>query len=235
MRKLLICCVLLALAAVPSFAGTINVLYWTDYNVGTSVIPGAIALVPGAVGTAASDQSDFNTKLAAGGWDVVIFGEQNTSVWGGSSADITSYVSGGGKVIGATWLTGSGMASFFDATLYASTNSNYITTDSNPIFAGLGPTVGLYNPGWGVFSLGFGTGATCAGTLEYGGCGAIIGNGGQTILNAALFDSYSPQAGGEQLVANEIMVLAGATATPEPASLLLLGAGFSLLAIRRKR
>ena len=69
------------------------VLFWDDFSVGTSAVPGAIALA-GLTGVGAVNQADFNTKLAAGGWDAVIFGEQSSGVFPSSAAGLASWVTG---------------------------------------------------------------------------------------------------------------------------------------------
>src|ERR1035441_7648341 len=89
-----------AALAVFCMAGTLsaaNVLAFEDYTVGTSALPGALALWGGCgVCTITNDSGTFNTDLTAGGWDVVIYAEQNNSTYPSSAAELTAYVGGGG-------------------------------------------------------------------------------------------------------------------------------------------
>ena len=91
-----------------------DVLYWDDANVGTSIsaVAGGIALA-GLTGVGATSQADFNTKLAAGGWDAVIFGEQDNYVFSSSASALSSWIASGGKLIGTTWLSG-GLSSLLE-------------------------------------------------------------------------------------------------------------------------
>ena len=234
MKRLSLCGLLLGAATAHCWAG--SVLVWEDYDLGTSAVTGAITLA-GDTETLAPDQATFNTLLAGGGWTAVIFAEQGGFVYADSASQLSTWIAGGGDLIADTWQDG-GLDNLLDASS-ASTNGTTITTTGDPIFAGLGSTITLSNPGWSIFSQGYNAlaGGTCLGTIDSGGCAVVLGNGGQTYLNGPLTDTYSSISDGQTLMANELEQFA-ATATPEPATLLLGGSGVGLLllvgALRRK-
>ena len=232
---------LAASAALAAPAAAQNVVYWTDSNLGTNVIPGAMSvlqsMMPGLTVTAASSQSEFNTLLASGGVDLAIFGEQGNSVFDGSSSVLATFLAGGGRVMGATWLP-SNMPAFFDATR---TSANYGTiAGGGQLFAGLASPISLANPGWGVYANGYATTETCLATSGNGDCAAVLGNGGQTLLLGPLFDAYASEEDGARFVANGAGLLldASPTVTPEPATVALLGTGLlgmGAFGLRRRR
>jgi hypothetical protein len=213
-------------------AHAVTTLYWEDATHGTSAVPGALDSL-GLTGSTitATDALDFQTRLAGGTWDLVIFGEQDSEVFPSLAADLGTYLAGGGKILGTTWVAG-GYATFMEAT-QASTNGLTITTDSHPTFAGLGNSIGLSNPDpvWATFSQGYNPigGGVCIGSIDSGGCAAILGNAGHTLLLAPLFDTYAPPADGELLVANSITYLLAPV--PEPSTLALLSAGLAFAGI----
>ena len=234
----------LALAAgvaTASPAAAQHVVYWTDHNVGTSAIPGAMSvlqgMMPGLTVTAAGSQAEFNTLVASGGVDLAIFGEQNGGVFSGSSSVLATFVANGGTVLGATW-RGDGMSAFFGATPISANGTSI--SGSGALFTGLTSPVAITDAYWGTFSQGYATGAECLATLSSGGCAAVLGNGGRTLLLAPLFDTYADAGAGAQFVANGAGVLLGAapTVTPEPATVALLGTGLlgmGAFGLRRRR
>ncbi len=211
-----------------------NVLVFEDLLHGTSAIPGALALWGGCgICTTRTTSAAFNADLTAGGWDLVIYAEQNASTFVNSATQLATWVAGGGKLIGQTWRTG-GLDALLQASA-ASTNGSTITTSGHAIFAGLGGTIALANPGWITFSRGWNpTGlATGLGTLDSGGSAVIHGNSGRTFLNAPLTDTYNPGSDGERLLANEIGFLMNPV--PEPSTLVFMGIGTAALGFARAR
>ena len=239
MRKLFSGCAILLLGLLAPFGlDAATVLVFQDMTLGTSVIPGALALWGGCgTCTNASDTLHFKTLLAGGGWDVVIYAEQNNPWDSETATAMTQYVGSGGRVIGQTWLAG-GLSTLLEATGHG-TNGTTITTTAHPIFTGFAGAILLSNPGWTTtFSRGWDPvgSATGLGTSSSGGSAVILGNGGHTILNAGLTDTYSPLADGERLLANELAFLAGQDGqVPEPSTWAAMGLGLAALVLKKFR
>ncbi len=190
-------------ASSPAFAG--NILWFEDGTLGTSAVGGAIALTPHSY-QFTNNATTFNSMLNSGTWDLVIWGEENNAQWATCSAALTSYVNGGGKVIGATWQN-TGFAAMMQGSL-SSTNVTSITTTSHAIFANCGASIGISNPGYGIYSQCYSPTSTASGLGTSGAAyGVILGNGGRTLLNAPLFSCYTSLTTGQQFIANEINFL----------------------------
>jgi len=198
------------LAASPAWAG--NILVFDDGGgAGPSAVAGGVALTPHTA-TYTTSTATFNSSMAAGGWDLVIWSEQSNAQWSACSSALTTYVNGGGKVIGCTWQN-TGFVALMQGTL-VSTNFTSITTTSHPIFANCPATIGVTSTGFGIYSQCYNpvSGATGIGTAG-SAYAVILGNGGRTLLNGPLSPQYVPLSAGQQLYANEINYLITHTIT----------------------
>lgn len=226
----------LVFSASAAQAGTI--LYWVDFALGTDQMAAALAASSHAV-TTATGEADFVTQVGAGGWDLVIFMNQDL---GNASAQaaIEGWVTGGGKAIFTDW-TRDGLgtlttAAAFDASYTGNNNQTSVAISSPVLLSGLVSPLTLLNPGWSVFSMGMSAlpGGNVAATFGNGEAAIIFGNGGSTIINGFLTDTFATGSDGVTLYTNEIDALL-AQPVPEPTTLGLVGAGVLALAARRRR
>lgn len=232
---------LLFVSALQLQAANILVFQGETINPNTSIIPGAFALIPGHNVTTTTSSGAFNTALSGGPWDLIVYAEQDRPTFADSEAQISSFVSGGGKIIGYTGSSTGAMPTFFQAVSLA-TNVWYLSNDLvDPIFNspfalntdGQAQDTFLTNPGYAVYSNVWGTtgGSVGLGWTVWGGHQAILGNSGKSILNAGVTDAYSTPEEGQRLLANQVTYFVGApSAVPEPTNVLplaaLIGAGF---------
>lgn len=225
MKKFLLSAVAVAAIAAPSFANAASVLYRNDFNVGTDYMAQAIA----NLGLTATTTNGSISSFTLSNYDVVVYANQNTSVPGGDEAQLSAFISAGGRVIFANWLTTSPT---LESAYTGSSNLSSLTVGA--LFsAGITNPLSVVNPGWGTFALGLS--ATGGGVVagSFGSDAAIIvGNAGKTIHNGFLTDTVASA----KLYENELNYVLNGAGVPEPAAWAMMLAGFGLVgsAMRRR-
>jgi hypothetical protein len=205
-------------AAAEGLTGTADVtvegiLHWTDSNSGTNVVPGALDSL-GVTATTAADSTEFVSLLQEGGWGIVVFGEQGDEQFNGSvQTEVESYVTNGGKLLATTFADGN-LLVLMEATR-TDTNYSDLETGDHEIFADLPASIAVTDPGWITYAGAYTADgeAECLGSTSAGDCGAILGNGDQTLLLGPLFDAYSTPTEGETLVAQSMEFLIDVSAS----------------------
>jgi len=228
-----------------SLANAGQVLYWQDFILGTSAVPGAITLA-GDTGTAATSDTNFDSLLTSQSWSAVIISIQNLPLSSDDSSilgDLTTYVNNGGLLIGDDYDTANGgdtgFSSLFQATEVDS-NAASVTNDGSPLFNNITGDIDLSNPGWTVYDVTYDpTGTATAFGHSGGGNGIIEGSSGTgtTFLNGPLVDTYTDLGQGEQLIANELAYASSSgppPAVPEPGTMVLFGAGLAVLTVYQR-
>ncbi|MBI1367231.1 MAG: PEP-CTERM sorting domain-containing protein [Planctomycetes bacterium] len=246
-RLMVLCAVVLCMVGGLNRAEAGNVLIFQGTVTGTSILPGAITLT-GASSVTTTDSTTFNAQLTGHTWDVVIYSEMENATYEDSATQLADYLAGGGKLIGFTYRT-DGLSVLLGADFAVSSNPYILDNDpvspiyttpytldtdgqpNNSFVGGHGHTTDSSH-GWHPDS-----NSTGLGNVNFGGFQAILGNSGNSILNATLSDNYDTLSEGERLVANEILFLAPdiAQPVPEPTSLAALTAMTLIMTTRRRR
>jgi len=190
-----------------------KILYWVDEVMGTNYIGEALLNLANTFSvsiTAATNLPDFESKVAAGGWDLVVLSVQS-SFLSFSSPNFNAYVSKGGKAILADWTEDATRGALFGVTYTGNDNQNVITITDDLLLEGVTNPMSLTSPGWGIFSMGMaGTTGIVAATFPNGDAAIVVGAKGKTIINGFLADTPTS---GVALFENEILSLLPLTVT----------------------
>jgi hypothetical protein len=224
MRRLVAVLFAVLLMGAADQANASTILYYNDHSLGTDRMAAALAAVSGThTVTTATSTSNFTTLLAGGGFDLAIFFQQNSSGSGYDAAfsALSTHIGAGGAAIADDWTRSNAHALAFGASFPAGVNQTQFTVTDPALAVGIANPVNLANPGWGVFSTNMsGSAGAVFPTLA---AAIVVGNGGRTLFNGFLSDTFVDGAEGRQLYINEIN--STLAAAPEPATMLLLGLG----------
>jgi len=209
---------------------TRKILYWNDYVLGTDYMKQALVNIANTYSTSttiATGLSDFESKVAAGGWDLVILMIQNSTY---STPNFNSYVSGGGRAIYADWSKDSTRGTLFGVTYTGHDNQNVVKITDSHLLGGVANPMSLTNPGWGTFSMGATeTSGTVSATFPNGDAAIVVGGERKTIINGFLTDTPTYVADGIDLFENEVLTTLPFTVTsPNGGDRLPTGGVFNL-------
>ncbi|MDY0040416.1 MAG: C13 family peptidase [Desulforhabdus sp.] len=215
----------------PKQASSRKVLYFCDYNFGNNWFPRALSQL-GLDYTVATSYADFESKLSAGRYDLVILLMHNFGPGGTrptSLPNFEAYLSGGGRAIFTDWYRDPRYAPYFGITYVGGpgtsdlngANDNSVNVTSPFLSSSTGSTMLLTNPGWSIFSVGMNlNGASKAASYAHNGYVAIAYTP-KTIINGPLKDTFADDDQGLALAKAEISRVLGSRALPAILSLLL--------------
>jgi hypothetical protein len=183
--------------------------------------------------TIAASGADFSSKLAGGGWDIVVLFNQNYYITDDnlSFTAVQNYITAGGAMIFASWdnTHAETWANLFEAH-YTGHNNNLTVTITDPAIAdGVTNPLHLTNYWYVACSNGLsaiGSGQVLA-TFSNGEAAIIRGNGGRTIMLGYLSDAPATSIQGKLF--SNVCYATGVNSVPVPYWLII--ALFALIAI----
>lgn len=182
--------------------------------------------------TVATDVADFNTRIAAGPWSLVVFFNQNLDISLINFSSVQSYVNTGGSMIFTSWDISNSetWANLFGAHYTGNSNMSSVTFIDPILSAGLTNPITISNESWGIWSMGlsaYGSGSEVLARFSNGDAAIIRANGGRTIMLGYLSGTPSPADRGV-LFGN---VIEAVGANPVPVSMWVMISAFVLIAL----
>jgi hypothetical protein len=209
---------------------TRKILYWNDSVHGTDYMKEALVNIANAYSTSttiAAGLSDFEGKVAAGGWDLVVLMIQGSIP---STPNFNSYVSGGGRAILADYTANAARGALFGVTYTGGSNQDVVMIADDLLSDGVAELMSLTNHSYVTFSMGMTrTDGTVAATFPNGDAAIVVGASGKTIINGFLTDTPTSASDGVALFENEIItVLPFKVASPNGGERVPAGGVFNL-------
>ena len=131
----------------------LRVLYFEDLHIGTDAIQLSLDTY-GITYSKTASYTDFDTEIARGIYNFVIYNNQNLSPNASNMTALSSYISGGGKALGTTWRDGNGMMEMFGVVETGRENGTSVSGISSFPITIRNPTSTTYPSGWGVWDKG---------------------------------------------------------------------------------
>jgi len=185
-----------------------KILYWKTGALGTDSMKEALIRTAQTYSTSttiATDLTDFENKIAAGGWDLVILMNITLSP---ATPKFNAYVSGGGKAILADWTKDAVRGALFGATYSGHDNQDPFTISNDLLNSGVDNPLPLTNPGYAKYSLGMAaTTGKVAATFPNGDAAIVVAANGNTIINGFAPEAPTSTNDGAVLFENEITSL----------------------------
>jgi hypothetical protein len=131
----------------------LRVLYFEDLHIGTDAIQLSLDTY-GITYNKTASYTDFDTEIARGIYNFVIYNNQNHSPNTSNMTALSTYISGGGKALGTTWTDGNGMMEMFGVVETGRQNGTSVSGISSFPITIRNPTSTTYPGGWGVWDKG---------------------------------------------------------------------------------
>jgi hypothetical protein len=131
----------------------LRVLYFEDLHIGTDAIQLSLDTY-GITYSKTASYTDFDTEIARGIYNFVIYNNQNLSPNASNMTALSSYISGGGKALGTTWRDGNGMMEMFGVVETGRQNGTSVSGISSFPITISNPTSTTYPGGWSVWDKG---------------------------------------------------------------------------------
>lgn len=222
LMKILSATVLCAGMLMPIQAQALNVLFFQDATLGPVPSAPEQALINrGDTVTTETVFANFETQVAVGGWDLIVFNHQSSGGFPAALPNFQAYITAGGSAIASEWQMDAAFGAMFGVTYTGVINETSVTVTDTGLAAGIAtnPFI-LANPGWGTYSYGMTadivtdpTAVSAATFAPSGNDAIVIANGGKTIMMGFLNDTNPVAADGAALYASAI------TTTNQPAAI----------------